>query len=265
VYCAVSGYGLAGPDRDRPSYDVGAFWARSGLAGTIVPPGQLPPGIRSGMGDHVTGLTLCAGVLAKLLERERTGQGGLVATSLLRAGMYCQGWDLGIVLRFGRIQRTRPRTANPAPLVNCYAASDGKGFWLLGLEQDRHWPGLVSALERPELRDDPRFATAAQRAEHAETLIALLDEAFATRTREDWTVAFDLHDVWWAPINTLQDVLADPQCEAAGGFVDMPLVDGVEPYRAVASPVDFDGFVQRPGPVPELGQHTQEILASLLP
>ena len=248
-----------------PGYDVGAFWARSGLAGTIVPPGQLPPGIRSGMGDHVTGMTLCAGVLAKLLERERTGRGGLVATSLLRAGMYCQGWDLGIVLRFGRIQRTRPRTANPAPLVNCYAAADGKGFWLLGLEQDRHWPGLVSAIERPELRDDPRFASAAQRGEHAEALIAVLDEAFATRTRDEWTAAFDLHDVWWAPINTLHDVLADPQASASGGFVDMPLVEGVEPYRAVASPVDFGGYVQRPGPVPTLGQHTDEILASILP
>ena len=94
---------------------------------------------------------MVAGINAALLKRERTGQGGLVATSLLRAGMYCMGWDIGIHLRFGRLQSTRPRTRQPAPLVNCYRAGDGRGFWLLGLEQDRHWPGLLAALDRPDL------------------------------------------------------------------------------------------------------------------
>jgi crotonobetainyl-CoA:carnitine CoA-transferase CaiB-like acyl-CoA transferase len=69
VYASLTGYGLEGPERDRAGYDIGAFWARSGLAHTMVPPDELPPGLRSGMGDHVTGMSLLGGVLAKLLER----------------------------------------------------------------------------------------------------------------------------------------------------------------------------------------------------
>ncbi len=263
VYASLTGYGLEGPDRDRPGYDVGAFWARSSMAQTLVTPGTLPPGVRSGMGDHVTGITMVAGVLAGLLHRERTGTGGLVATSLLRAGIYCMGWDIGIYLRFGKIQRTRPRERQPAPLVNCYRAGDERGFWLLGLEQDRHWPGLVAALERPDLADDPRFLTAVERGVNCEALVALLDDVFATRTLAEWVQRFDAHDVWWAPINTIPEVIEDAQAVASGAFVDMPPVDGEPPYRAVATPLDFGGFEVTVGPVPALGEHTAQVLAEL--
>ena len=84
-----------GPDADRPGYDVGAFWARSSLAASVVPKGRLPPAIRSGLGDHVTGMTLAGGIAAALFDRERTGRGHLVSTSLLRTGIYAAGWDIG--------------------------------------------------------------------------------------------------------------------------------------------------------------------------
>ena len=133
----------------------------SGLAHALVPPGQLPPAPRSAMGDHMTGLALAAGIVAKLLARERTGEGGLVATSLLRIGMYTLAWDIGIRLRFGKLESTRSREVNKAPLLNCYQSSDGRGFWLLLLEADRHWPKLIAALGRDDLAADPRFADAA--------------------------------------------------------------------------------------------------------
>ena len=151
VYGSLTGYGLDGPDRDRAGYDAGAFWARSGMAHTFAPPGELAPALRAGMGDHITGMTLAAGVLAKLLERERTNRGGLAATSLLRAGMYAIGWDFGVQLRFGRRERTRARHESRSPLTNSYLAADGKGFWLICLETDRHWPNLIVALDRPDL------------------------------------------------------------------------------------------------------------------
>jgi crotonobetainyl-CoA:carnitine CoA-transferase CaiB-like acyl-CoA transferase len=263
VYAQVSGYGLDGPDRDRPGYDIGAFWARSSMAAAHVPPGTPPPALRSAIGDHTTAITTVAGIMGALFERERTGEGRLVSTSLLRTGLYCMGWDIGIFLRFGRIQSARPRERHPAPLLNCYQAADGKAFWLIGLEQDRHWPGLIAAIGRPDLAEDPRFTNARTRAKESEALIAVLDEMFSTRTREEWAVAFDAHDVWWAPVNTIADVVVDPQAVAAGGFVDMPVDDGEEPYRAVASPVDFDGQGHRPGRVPTPGEHTDEVLAEL--
>ncbi len=263
VYAAVTGYGMQGPDRDRAGYDVGAFWARSGLASAHVPPGVMPFALRSGVGDHVTGITTAAGILAALLERTKSGEGRLVSTSLLRTGIYCLGWEIGIHLRFGKLQRTRGRTESPAPLINCYVAKDGRGFWLLGLEQDRHWLPTLRALGRVELADDPRLATAVQRAEHGPAVVALFDECFAQRPRSDWEARFDAEDVWWAPINTIADVIEDPQANAAGAFVTMPEVEGEPPYRAVASPVDFEGWEATPGAVSGLGSSTESVLRSL--
>jgi crotonobetainyl-CoA:carnitine CoA-transferase CaiB-like acyl-CoA transferase len=263
VYASLTGYGLEGPDRNRAGYDVGAFWARSGVAHTFVPPDQLPPGLRSGLGDHVTGITLVSGVLAKLLERERTGRGGLVATSLLRTGMYTLGWDIGIQLRFGKRERTRTREDSRSPLINSYCAGDGRGFWLLLLEADRHWPTLLAAIGREDLAGDPRYLDARTRLAHSSELVADLDTEFATWTFDALTATFDSHDVWWAPINSIADVIADPQAQAAGAFVDMAPRPGEEPYRAVNGPVDFSGYSFRPGPVPELGEHTAEVLDGL--
>ena len=263
VYGSLTGYGLQGPDRDRAGYDIGAFWARSGMAHTFVAPDQLPPAIRSGVGDHVTGVTLAAGVLAKLLERERTGSGGLVATSLLRSGIYTLGWDIGIQLRFGRRESTRSRERSRAPLMNCYRAGDGRAFWLLTLEGDRHWPNLLAALAHPGLADDVRYTTAKERLANSVELIATLDTLFGTRTYDSIVASFDEHDVWWAPINSIVDVIEDPQARAAGAFVEMLAHDGEQPYVAVNSPVDFgDPIVQRPR-VPKLGEHTDEVLRSL--
>jgi crotonobetainyl-CoA:carnitine CoA-transferase CaiB-like acyl-CoA transferase len=263
VYASLTGYGLDGPERNRAGYDIGAFWARSGVAHTLVPPDQLPPALRSGMGDHVTGITLLSGILAKLLERERTGVGGLVATSLMRTGMYTIGWDIGIVLRFGKRESTRPRERSRGPLVNCYRSGDGRAFWLLLLEADRHWPKLVAALGLAGLADDERFTDAKQRLANSEALIAELDEAFARFPYDDLIARFDAHDVWWAPINSIFDVIDDPQAQANGAFVDMTPQPGEEPYRAVNGPVDFEGHSVRPGPVPRLGEHTAEVLAEL--
>ncbi len=262
VYASLTGYGLDGPDRDRAGYDAGAFWARSGLAHTFVPPGDLAPALRAGMGDHITGMTLAAGVLAKLLERERTDRGGLVATSLLRTGMYAIGWDFGIQLRFGRRERTRARHESRTPLTNSYRAADGKGFWLICLEADRHWPNVVAALERPDLAADPRFVDASSRLANSTDLVAVFDEVFATRQYDEWAARFDAADVWYSPINSLADAIVDPQVIASGGIVEMSPRDGEQPYRAIASPVDFDGRLQRPGPVPFLGEHTGEVLGA---
>lgn len=258
VYGSITGYGAGGPDRDRAGYDVGAYWARSGLAHTMVPPGDIPPGPRSGAGDHQTGMTLVGGVMAKLLERERTGRGGQVSTSLLRTGMYTLAWDLGIQLRFDRRERTRSRERSKTPLMNSYRTGDDRILWLICLEADRHWPQVVAALDRPDLADDVRFAAPAGRLANYKELVSVFDEIFATRSLAEWAERLDEHDVWWAPVQTLADVIADPQAQP--GFVAMTPHDGEAPFRAVNTPVDFDGHAVRPGTVPGLGEHTAEVL-----
>ncbi len=260
VYGLVTGYGLEGPDADRAGYDVGAFWARSGAAHTIVPPGELPPDLLSGFGDHQTAMSLTAGVLAKLVERSTTGRGGLVSTSLLRNGMYGNAWDTSIQLRFKKRTPTPPRTANPSPLVNSYRGADGVGFWLTCLEAVRHWPIVIAALARCDLADVERFATARSRLAHCEELIAELDATFATQPAEYWTARFDDHDVWWAPIQSIAQVFDDPQAQR--GIVTMQGRPGERhaTFRSVATPVDFDGHTPKPGVVPQLGEHTDDVL-----
>jgi crotonobetainyl-CoA:carnitine CoA-transferase CaiB-like acyl-CoA transferase len=263
VYCSVTGYGLTGDDRGRAGYDVGAFWARSGIPHLMAPVGEPPPAIRGGMGDHITGLAALSGVLGALLARERTGRGGLVEASLLRTGMYAVGWDLGIQARFGKLAPTAPRTSEMNPALNSYRAADDRWFWLLGVESDRHFPPLCRAVGHPEWMSDDRFATARGRRKAAAEVIAALDEVFATRPRHEWIDRFDAEGVWWAPVNTAADALADSQALAAGAVVDVPEGAGAPAHQAIASPIRFDGAAVAPGGVPGLGEHTAEVLAEL--
>jgi len=259
VYATITGYGRRGHDRDRPGYDVGAFWARSGVADTLTVEGLPPPMIRGGFGDHVTALATASGILAALLERNRTGRGRVVETSLLRTGMYCLGWDLNIQLEFGKLRAPVARTETETPLMNSYRASDGKWFWLIGLEADRHFPGLLRALGREEIAREERFRDARSRRHNRVALIALLDSFFATRPLADWAARFDAEDVWWAPVQSPAEVIADPQAEAAGAFVEVTTNRG-ETMRAIAGPVGSEAPARVLGPVPTLGAHTEEVL-----
>jgi crotonobetainyl-CoA:carnitine CoA-transferase CaiB-like acyl-CoA transferase len=261
VYASVSGYGLDGPERDRAAYDVGAFWARTGAANLIVPEGEEPPGIRGGFGDHAAAIATVAGITGALLERERTGRGQLVETSLMRTGLYCVGWDLGIRLRYGKLATTPPRTRALNPVLNSYRAKDGRWFWLLGLEADRHWAKLTRVIEQPELQAEERYATARARRQNAESLIAQLDAIFAERPLAEWQARFDREDLWYAPVQTPDEVVEDPQAHAAGAFVDVPSGNGEGSFRAVATPVRFGSAHAGPrGPVPRLGEPTEEVL-----
>ncbi len=264
IYAQVSGYGRSGPDAHRPGYDLGAFFARSGMAMQAVPPGQPPVANAGGVGDHITATTITAGICAALFARERSGAGQLVETSLLRAGIYTVGWPLSIQLRYGKHAPTDPRTAMGNPLINSYEAGDGRWFWLLGLEAERHWPPLLRAIDRTDLADDERFTTPRARRKNATALIEVLDAVFAAAPRDHWTSRFDAEDVWWAPVNTLADVVEDPQAVAAGAFVDVPEGAGSAGHRAVMTPVDFSATPAGPRRgVPGLGEHTDEVLAEV--
>jgi crotonobetainyl-CoA:carnitine CoA-transferase CaiB-like acyl-CoA transferase len=263
VYARVTGYGDGGPDADRPSYDVGAFWSRAGIAAALTPPGADPPLQRGAMGDHTAGVTLAGGVSAALVARARTGRGQLVSTSLLRVGLFVLGWDTNAAVRLGIKATPFTRHEHPNPVILPFKAGDGAWFQLLGLQGQRHWPDLIRAIDRPEWLDDPRFATMRARREHAGELVALLDAVFATATRAEWGRRFDAAGMWWAPVQTTIEALDDPQVRASGAFVEVPQPDGTT-APGVASPVDFGDTRWAPaGPSPECGQHTEEILLEL--
>ncbi|MPY92244.1 MAG: CoA transferase [Acidimicrobiia bacterium] len=264
VYASVTGYGLDGPDRDRPAYDIGAFWSRAGVAAALTTEEMPLPYQRGGMGDHMTGMSAAGAVAAALFARERTGQGQLVRASLLRLGLYMVGWDANINLRSG-LPTVPTSIDSPAnPLINAYTCADGRAIWLLCLEGDRHWPDVVRAFERPDWLEDPRYTDIVSRKDHAAALVEELREIFATRPRAEWEEVLDRHEVWWAPVQHTHEAVDDVQVRANRGVVEVPIGDG-SMASMVATPVDFEGtpWGVRSMP-PELGQHTELILAEEL-
>jgi crotonobetainyl-CoA:carnitine CoA-transferase CaiB-like acyl-CoA transferase len=264
VYAHVTGYGLEGDDKDRAAYDVGAFWSRAGVAAALTPEGADLPYQRGGMGDHMAGMAAAGAVSAALLARATSGKGQLVSTSLLRIGMYMLGWDISMALRLGVPTVPMTVAAPPNPLISAYTAGDGRRFWMLGLQGDRHWPDVVRAVDRPEWAEDARFATIMDRFANSAELVRELNAVFATKPLAEWAPIFDREDVWWAPVQDAHETVADPMCRAAGGFVPVPDADGGDPVDMVASPVDFHGTPWSATRFPpEHGQHTEEVLLEL--
>lgn len=262
VYALATGYGTEGDDRDRAAYDAGAFWGRAGVGATLAPRGGEPPFPRTAFGDHATALALAGGVAAALFARERTGRGGLVTTSLLRTGLYIVGADTNQVLRLGIPPIQLERAAMPNPLCTFYRSADGRWIFLLGLQADRHWPDLVRAIDRPEWLADPRFRDIGTRRAHFRELIAELDAIFATQTYAVWVERLDTAGMWWAPVQTIEEAVRDPQVAASGAFVDVPVAEGTA--RMLATPVDFgDHRPTATRPAPEPGEHTEEVLLEL--
>ena len=263
IYGLITGYGEEGPEADRAAYDIAAFWARSGIAHSLTQPDGHPPHQRGGMGDHNAGLAAAAGISAALFSRERTGRGQIVSTSLLREGIYTLSFDLSVAMRYGLSIQVGNRKTMGNPAINNYRDSEGNYFWIVGLEGERHWPPLARAAGHPEWIEDPRYADPKSRAENAEGLIAELDAIFATKTRAEWGEIFDAEeDLWWAPVQSIDDVLQDPQVAAAGGFVETP--DGASTTMLPATPVDFGGTPWAPRAMaPEHGEHTEEVLQQI--
>jgi len=264
VYALVTGYGLKGPDADAPAYDIAAYWARSGLVSLLAPPGAPLPFQRGGMGDHTVGMAAAAMVSAALASRAKTGHGRFVATSLFRQGTYTVGFDINTSLMWGRPISLGRRETMGNPTINNYTAGDGRRFWVVGLEASRHWGPMARAVGHPEWAEPGHpYATPAGRFTNAEEVIAALDAIFATRSLAEWAEVFATEeDFFWAPVNTVDDLLADEQFHASGAIVVVPDEEGGIPM--LATPVDWDGHTPIPRfRAPKLGEHTEEVLAEL--
>ncbi len=260
VYAHVTGYGTIGPDAEKPGFDVAAFWARAGVGATTIPKGQEPFTIRTGMGDHVCSLSTVSGICAALLARGRTGEGRLVETSLLRAGVWAIGSDMAVQLHFGRLASTKTRHQAINPVGNFYKTADDRWLCIVPRQGDRDFKALARAVGRPDLPDDPRFARGRPRRENAAALVDAFDAAFATVTFDEIAAQLDAEDMVWSPVQTAAQVVADPQVEAGACFVDVDDGEGAT-FRSPNSPVRWDGERAVRTRAPTLGEHTDAVLA----
>jgi crotonobetainyl-CoA:carnitine CoA-transferase CaiB-like acyl-CoA transferase len=256
VYCTVSAYGWGGPDQDRPGYDIAAFYGRTGVAHEITTAGTAPPALLQGIGDAFTAMTAASGILAALMERQQTGRGRFVEASLLRTGMWALGGELGQQALGGHPKPPKPRELSRTPMYNSYRTQDGRWFFLVGVEARRHLPAVLRAIGREDLVDDERFKDARSIGTNAAELIRLFDQAFTSRPMAFWAAQLDRHEVWWAPIQTPEEVLDDRQAAATGAWVE------IEGCKSVDAPVRFDFVHRGTAPrAPDTGEHTAQVLA----
>lgn len=264
IYASASGYGPLGPDSGEPSFDY-LGQARSGIMNTAGVEGDTPVYIHGGIADQMGAVMLAYGVMAALLARERYGVGQEVDASHLGSMMALQGLNVASRTIHGKEfnRNTRDKAFNP--LWNHYRCADGKWLSLAMLQPDRYWRDFCTTLGRPDLIDDPRFAEMRTRGRNADALIKILDEIFATRSRDEWMRALKAGgDFIYTVVNSVSDLPDDPQVEANGYIVDYEHPE-LGPTKLLGMPVKLSETPGDPrGHAPELGEHTEAIMTEML-
>jgi crotonobetainyl-CoA:carnitine CoA-transferase CaiB-like acyl-CoA transferase len=258
IYASFTGYGESGPEADKPGFDSNAWWARSGLMDIIRTEGAAEPA-RSvpGMGDHPSAMAFFGAIVTALYRREKTGRGGQVGTSLIANGVWSNGIFAQAALLGLKVEPRLPRAHALNAVTNHYRTKDGRWLILSLLSEERQWPDLTRALGRPELAEDPLFATQRSRRANARALVALFDEVFATRDLAEWRRALDAAGLIFGVVASIDDIPGDEQMRAAGVVVPM----AVEGFQTIGSPLWLDGERKvTPAMAPALGEHTDEIL-----
>ncbi|MGO9857744.1 MAG: CaiB/BaiF CoA transferase family protein [Acidimicrobiales bacterium] len=260
VYARGHGYGVRGPDADHAGYDATAFWARGGMAHILTPPERdYPIGQRGAMGDRNGALALAFGVAAALLKRTRSGTGSVVDVSLLSTAMWTLSSDLLAALVGNEPTASSGRGPLVNPLVGVYRTKDARHIQLVFLQPDRYWADFCRVIGRPDLVEDPRFVDLTARRENASACVAELDLEFAKRTFDEWKTALASLDAPWAPVQSVSELLDDPQV-VANGYIGEVVIDGETAYRLPAVPVQLDGRSPPLRRAPEHGEDTEALL-----
>ena len=244
VCCNLGAFGAVGPLRDKPGYDP-MMQAFSGLMSLLGEDGRPPVRVPASIVDMGAGMWSVIGILAALQERGRTGQGGIVDTSLYETGLAWMSIYLAGFLANREIPARHGSGVDMIVPYQAFAAADG--YMMVAAGNDNLFRRLCTVIERPGLAEDPRFQGNQDRVVHRAELVPLLAEIFATRKRAHWAERLEAAGIPNGPINTLDQVVADPQTQALGiiqtkagselGLVGLPLsFDGVRPAFAKAAP-----------------------------
>lgn len=263
IYARGHGFGTRGPDANQPGYDSSAFWARGGVGHILTPPERdYPISQRGAMGDRNGAMALAFGIAAALLKRAKTGAGSVVDVSLLATAMWMLSSDLLAVLNGGEAGPAEGRGPQVNPLTGNYRTKDGRHIQLMFLQGDRYWADFCRLVGRTDLIEDPRFADLASRRTNCAACVGELDALFAGRTLAEWKELLAKLDAPWAPVQSVSEVIEDPQVIANGYVGEVRLDDG-QAYRLPAVPLQLDEQAPPMRRAPEHGEHTEALLAEL--
>ncbi len=258
IYASFTAYGEEGDEAAKTGFDSTAYWARSGLMDMVrsdadtVPSRSMP-----GMGDFPSATGVYSAIVTALYRREKTGQGGVVRSSLLQNGLWANGCAVQTRL-FGEDVGLRPhRDDAPNALANHYRSRDGRWFIMAMFNEQRQLQSFLNAIGREELTDDPRFATQNARKHNARQLVQILDKVFADRDLAEWRSLLDGVGITFGIVATVNEALDDPQMRHAGALV--PFGDGQG--LTVMTPFHIDGEEKVPAArAPSIGQHSEAVL-----
>ena len=259
VYGSLTGFGSRGPYAERAGLDL-VVQAMTGLMSVT---GEAGRPVKNGppVADLSAGLYLTIGILAALESRHKTGRGQLVTTSLYESALSLGVWETAELWANGQ---------TPGPLGSAHrmaapyqALRTMDGYVVVAATNDRLWLRLCDLVELPDLADDPRFLTNADRLEHKQELAVVLEEALAHRTTDEWVHELVGAGVPGGPLYDYAQTLADPHTEATGMIVESKH-PAAGKFKMLGSPMHLAGStfaVRRPPPL--LGEHTAEVLGSM--
>jgi len=265
IYAHGTGFGDTGAETDKPGFDTVCYWSRSGMEANAFPIDGWLGHLGYGTGDHPGGMALLSAVLLALFARERDGKGTRVSSSLLANGAWSNSIMIQARLVEAKFQERRPREDARNVTGVYYRAGDRRIFKIAIVDSQRDWPKLCRAIGRPDLIDDPRYATLEQRTEggRMRELIQICDQVFAGQPIDHWKRVLEEQDLPHSIVATYDDVVADQQMAANGVFleIDDPELGRV---RTVDSPLHLEAYPKVPRKsAPRIGEHTREILAEI--
>jgi crotonobetainyl-CoA:carnitine CoA-transferase CaiB-like acyl-CoA transferase len=263
VYVRGHGQGDKGPDADRGSYDMLAYWCRAGVAMGVKQHANVPPPPAPAFGDSIGAMAIAGAIMGALFHRERTGEATEVDVSLLGTGLWSMGAGVALSLQLESAW-TAPPPDGPKgnPLVATYLTKDDRWISLCCLQAGRYWPEACAVIGRPELATDDRFADPLSLMANAADACSLVEAAFRERTLEEWREALAGFSGQWAVVQDVLEAAADPQTVANGYIGDCATAEGTS-FQLVTSPMQFGG---EPAPVkraPEFNEHGDELLAAI--
>ena len=261
IYCAISGYGFTGPKAERGGYDV-VTQGEAGLMSLTGEPEGGPTRFPTPMADISAGIYATIGILAALLAREKTGRGQFLDIALLDSQVT---WLANLAGSYFATGQRPPRLGNVHPTITPYQPFRTKDKHIIvAVGTERLWQRFCALLGIEDtIMVDPRFATNAQRNQHRNELIPLLQEILEKETADYWLEKFTAEGIPSGPINFPDETLADPQLLARGMIVELehPLAGLV---RSIGNPVHLSETpITYRLPPPLLGEHNDEILSAL--
>ena len=262
IYGCASAWGLKGPDSQQPGMDQ-ATTARAGLMYMAGEPGAPPVHFVTGLSDQAGAVVFTLAILAALLARERQKVGQQVSVSALGSVMCLESMAITYRLLHGEEFPRRSRLKMGNPLWNYYQCADGKWLILAMQQADRYWSAFCKVMGIEHLEKDAKFDNMQVRAKNAEELTAILDQRFGTKPREEWLRLLLKEDLITQPIQTISEVVADPQALANDNIIDYehPTYGAT---KMIGFPYEFSrGSPSVRRPAPELGQHTEEVLLEM--